>query len=109
MARTLRQVYSSLLVNGPFTVIVARQGQMIGLTDRIRLRPLTAAVKGSRLYLSSEEAPIRLISPQLDAVWTPMGGEPVVGRLGAPPPSGDAPIRQEESADVKTLALAPAL
>ena len=55
---------------------------MIGLTDRIRLRPLTAATCGSRLYLSSEEAPIRLISPQLDAVWTPLGGEPVVGRLG---------------------------
>lgn len=80
--RSLRQVYSGLLVNGPFTVIVARQGLMIGLTDRIRLRPLTAATRGSRLYLSSEEAPIRLISPQLDRVWTPVGGEPIVGRLG---------------------------
>jgi len=80
--RTLRQVYSMLLVNGPFTVILARQGEMIGLTDRIRLRPLTAASNGSRLYLSSEEASIRLISPQLERVWTPVGGEPVVGRLG---------------------------
>jgi glutamate synthase domain-containing protein 1 len=80
--RTLRQVYSGLLINGPFTIIVARQGEMIGLTDRIRLRPLTAATKDDRLYLSSEEAPIRLISPQLDRVWTPIGGEPVVGRVG---------------------------
>jgi glutamate synthase domain-containing protein 1 len=80
--RTLRQVYSMLLVNGPFTVILARQGEMIGLTDRIRLRPLTAASCGSRLYLSSEEAAIRLISPQLERVWTPVGGEPVVARLG---------------------------
>ena len=83
VCRTLRQVYSSLLVNGPFTIIVAPQGEMIGLTDRIRLRPLTAASKDSRLYLSSEEAPIRLISPELDRVWTPVGGEPVVGRLGS--------------------------
>jgi glutamate synthase domain-containing protein 1 len=82
LARTLRQVYSSLLINGPFTIIIARQGEMIGLTDRIRLRPLTAAAKGDRLYLSSEEAPIRLISPELDWVWTPVGGQPVVGRLG---------------------------
>jgi glutamate synthase domain-containing protein 1 len=82
LARTLRQVYGSLLVNGPFTIIIARQGEMIGLTDRIRLRPLTAAAKGDRLYLSSEEAPIRLISPELDWVWTPVGGQPVVGRLG---------------------------
>jgi glutamate synthase domain-containing protein 1 len=82
LCRTLRQVYAGLLVNGPFTVIIAREGQMIGLTDRIRLRPLTAASRGSRLYLSSEEAPIRLISRELDQVWTPVGGEPVVGRLG---------------------------
>jgi glutamate synthase domain-containing protein 1 len=80
--RTLRQVYSGLLVNGPFTIIVARQGEMIGLTDRIRLRPLTAAARGNRLYLSSEEAPIRLISRELDRVWTPVGGEPVIGHLG---------------------------
>ena len=68
----------------PFTIVLAREGEMIGLTDRIRLRPLTAATRGNRLYLSSEEAPIRLISPQLDTVWTPLGGEPVVGRLGEP-------------------------
>jgi glutamate synthase domain-containing protein 1 len=80
--RTLRQVYGGLLVNGPFTIIVARQGEMIGLTDRIRLRPLTAATRGNRLYLASEEAPIRLIDRELDRVWTPVGGEPVIGRLG---------------------------
>lgn len=92
LSRTLRQVYSSLLVNGPFTVIIARQGEMIGLTDRIRLRPLTAASRGSRLYLSSEEAAVRLISPELDRVWTPVGGEPVVGRLGATLPSYRVPV-----------------
>ena len=81
---TLRAVYAGLLINGPFTVIIARQGEMIGLTDRIRLRPLTAAIGGNRLYLSSEEAPIRLVSPELDRVWTPVGGEPIIGRLGQP-------------------------
>lgn len=79
--RTLRQVYGSLLMNGPFTIIIARENEMIGLTDRIRLRPMTAATKGSVLYLSSEEAAIRLVCPELDRVWTPLGGEPVVGRV----------------------------
>ncbi|MFQ5901328.1 MAG: glutamine amidotransferase family protein [Thermodesulfobacteriota bacterium] len=79
----LRQVYGSLLMNGPFTIIIARQGEMIGLGDRVRLRPLTAGVKDDMLYLSSEEAAIRLISPELDNVWIPKGGEPIVGRLGA--------------------------
>ncbi|MDO8717104.1 MAG: hypothetical protein Q7J73_09930 [Dehalococcoidales bacterium] len=82
--RTLRQVYGSLLLNGPFTIIVAHQGEMIGLTDRIRLRPLTVGIKGSKLFLSSEEAAIRLICPDLDKAWIPVGGEPIIGRLGTP-------------------------
>ena len=85
LLRTLRQVYGSLLLNGPFTIIIAHQGEMIGLTDRIRLRPLTVGVKGDRLYLSSEESAIRLICPDLDRAWIPMGGEPIVGRLGQRP------------------------
>lgn len=79
----LRQVYGSLLMNGPFTVIIAHRGEMIGLGDRVRLRPLVAATKGSTLFLSSEEAAIRLISPEVDRTWIPKGGEPVIGRLGS--------------------------
>jgi glutamate synthase domain-containing protein 1 len=77
----LRQVYGGLLLNGPFTVIIAHHGEMIGFTDRIRLRPLTAGVRGPVLYLSSEESAIRLICPDLDRAWSPMGGETIVGSL----------------------------
>jgi glutamate synthase domain-containing protein 1 len=84
LAQTLRQVYASLLLNGPYTIIVAHHGEMIGLTDRIRLRPLVAGEKGDMLFLSSEESAIRLICPQLDRSWIPMGGEPVVGQVRAP-------------------------
>jgi glutamate synthase domain-containing protein 1 len=84
LLRTLRQVYGSLLLNGPFTVIIAHHGEMIGLTDRIRLRPLTVGTKESVLYLSSEESAIRLICPDLDRAWIPIGGEPVVGSLERP-------------------------
>lgn len=84
LLRTLRQVYGSLLLNGPFTIIIAHQGEMIGLTDRIRLRPLTVGVKGDVLYLSSEESAIRLICPDLDRSWIPVGGELIVGRLKEP-------------------------
>ena len=84
LLRTLRRVYGSLLLNGPFTVIIAHHGEMIGLTDRIRLRPLTVGTKESVLYLSSEESAIRLICPDLDRAWIPIGGEPVVGSLERP-------------------------
>ena len=79
--RTIRQTYGSLLMNGPFSIIVAHQGEMIGLTDRIKLRPLVAGTRGGFLYMSSEESAIRLVSPTLDKFWFPRGGEPVVGKL----------------------------
>lgn len=78
---TLRQIYGSLLMNGPFSIVVAHHGEMIGLTDRIKLRPLVAGLKDDVLFLSSEEAAIRLVSPTLDSFWCPRGGEPVIGRL----------------------------
>jgi glutamate synthase domain-containing protein 1 len=84
LLRALRQVYGSLLLNGPFTIIIAHQGEMIGLTDRIRLRPLTAGIKDQMLYLSSEESAIRVICPDLDKAWIPMGGEPIIGSLDKP-------------------------
>ena len=84
--RVLRQVYGSLLMNGPFTIIIAHQGEMIGLTDRIRLRPLTVATKGPMLFLSSEESAIRLVCRDLDRAWIPVGGEPIIGSLDHPLP-----------------------
>jgi len=93
---TLRQVYGSLLLNGPFTIIIAHHGEMVGLTDRIRLRPLTVGIKGSVLYLSSEEAAIRLICPDLDRAWIPMGGEPIVASLERPLVGQQAAIVREE-------------
>lgn len=77
----LRMTYAPLLMNGPFTVIVAHHKEMIGLTDRIRLRPITAGAKGDLVFLSSEEAAIRAVCPDLELAWTPPGGEPVVVRL----------------------------
>ncbi len=105
----LRQVYASLLVNGPFTVIIARQGEMIGLTDRIRLRPLTAAIGDDRLYLSSEEASIRLVCPQPQRVWTPVGGEPIVGRLGVPLQVEKTPVPEKVTLSIEVPALAYAV
>ncbi|HEY5527114.1 MAG TPA: glutamine amidotransferase family protein [Candidatus Anoxymicrobiaceae bacterium] len=77
----LRIVYSSALVNGPFAVIVGFGRGMLGLNDRIKLRPLVAATKGEVLYVSSEESAIRQICPKPDTVWAPNAGQPVIGQL----------------------------
>jgi glutamate synthase domain-containing protein 1 len=79
----LRHVYASALVNGPFAIIFARQGEMVGVNDRIKLRPLVAARKASWLYISSEEAGVRAMCPEPDLVWTPRAGQPIIGRLGS--------------------------
>ena len=76
-----RVIYGSALVNGPFAVVVANSNYMVGLNDRIKLRPLVAAEKDNFLYIASEEAAIRLICKNPDRVWMPKAGEPTVGRL----------------------------
>lgn len=81
MIRTLRTIYASAMVNGPFAVIVAHSKGMIGFNDRIKLRPMVAGRKGDWLYISSEESGIRQISPDLDEVWAPQAGHPVIGEV----------------------------
>ncbi len=56
---------------------------MLGLNDRIKLRPLVAATAKKRLYLASEECSIREANrmEDLDKVWYPRGGEVIIGRV----------------------------
>jgi len=81
--QALRLTYGSALVNGPFSVIVANSGAMVGLNDRIKLRPLVAATKSDFLYMASEESAIREICRNPDRVWMPRAGQPIIGRLNS--------------------------
>ncbi len=77
--KSLRILYGSALLNGPFSIIVGSGNFMYALNDRIKLRPLVAARKGEYLFISSEEAPIRKVCVSPDRLWHPDGGEPVIG------------------------------
>lgn len=77
----LRAVYGSLLINGPFSIILASNCGIMALNDRLKLRPMTAATKNEFLFIASEEAAIREICPIPDRVWAPRGGQPVFGLL----------------------------
>jgi len=74
----IRQVYGSALLNGPFAILFASNKGLIGLNDRVKLRPLVCAEKGDFVYMASEEAAIREICTAPDRVWSPRGGEPVI-------------------------------
>jgi glutamate synthase domain-containing protein 1 len=81
IATAIRQVYGSALLNGPFSIILGHSRGMVGFNDRIKLRPMTCARKDDMLYMSSEESAIREIAHDLDEVWSPRAGTPVIGEL----------------------------
>ena len=43
--------------------------------------PLVTGEYGDRLYISSEEAAIRRMEPDVDNIAMPKAGEPVIGRV----------------------------
>lgn len=96
LIKSLRVLYGSALVNGPFSIIVAGTNFMYALNDRIKLRPMVSARKGDLLYISSEEAPIKKICPSPDHIWRPGGGEPVIGIL-------KNTLKKEEQASSKVI------
>ena len=82
-ARSLRQIYASAALNGPFAFLFGYNGGLIGLNDRVKLRPLVVAEHGDTVYMASEESAIRVISLNLDSITYPVAGQPVIARLYA--------------------------
>jgi glutamate synthase domain-containing protein 1 len=50
----------------------------MALNDRLKLRSMVVGEKDDLVYIASEEAAIRIIEPNLDKVWSPKGGQPVI-------------------------------
>ena len=79
--RALRFAYGSATMNGPFTIVAANPDMMVGFTDRGKLRPMVVGECGDCLYISSEEAAIRAMEPNVESIMMPAAGEPVIGRV----------------------------
>ena len=78
---TLRTIFAPQLITGPFSIIVGFDGGLMALNDRLKLRSMVIAEKNDKVYIASEEAAIRIIEPDLDRVYAPAGGCPVVVKL----------------------------
>src|SRR3990172_481750 len=74
----LRLTYGSALLNGPFSILFGHRNGLVGLNDRIKLRPLVAATKGDFVYMGSEESAIREVCKDPGRVLAPRAGEPVI-------------------------------
>lgn len=77
----LRTVFSSLLITGPFSIVLGFDGGLMALNDRLKLRSMVTAEKDDLVFIASEEAAIRAMEPDARNVWAPMGGEPVIVRV----------------------------
>ncbi len=77
----LRKVFPSLLITGPFSIVLGFDGGLMALNDRLKLRAMVVGEKGDRVFVSSEEAAIRAMEPAAEGLWSPSGGEPVIVRL----------------------------
>lgn len=77
----LRDTFASLLITGPFSILVGFDGGLMALNDRLKLRSMVVGEKGDMVYIASEECAIRVIEPELDRLWSPKGGEAVIVRL----------------------------
>ncbi len=80
-AAYLRRAFSSLLINGPFSILVGFEGGMMALGDRLKLRSMVVGERGDRVYIASEECAIRAVEPELERVWSPGGGQCVLVTL----------------------------
>jgi glutamate synthase domain-containing protein 1 len=74
----LRNAFASCLITGPFSIIVGFDNGMMVLGDRLKLRSMVVAEKGEMFYAASEECAIRIIEPDLERIWAPEAGEPVI-------------------------------
>ena len=77
----LRTMFPNLLITGPFSIILGFEGGIMALNDRLKLRSMVAAEKDDRVYIASEEAAIRAIEPDVENVYAPAGGEPLIVRV----------------------------
>ena len=77
----LRKVFSSLLITGPFSIVLGFEGGLMALNDRLKLRSMVVGEKGDRVYIASEEAAIRAMESDAENIYAPAGGEPVIVRV----------------------------
>ena len=77
----LRMMFSSLLITGPFSIVLGFEGGLMALNDRLKLRSMVVGSKDDKVYIASEEASIRTMEPDAENIYAPVGGEPVIVRV----------------------------
>lgn len=77
----LRTVFPSLLITGPFSIVLGFNGGLMALNDRLKLRSMVVGEKDDKVFIASEEAAIRMMEPNVENVVAPAGGEAVIVKV----------------------------
>ena len=77
----LRTLFPSLLITGPFSIVLGFNGGLMALNDRLKLRSMVVGEKDDKVFIASEEAAIRTMEPNAENIWAPAGGEPVIRKV----------------------------
>ena len=77
----LRTMFPSLLITGPFSIVLGFNGGLMALNDRLKLRSMVTAEKDDKVFIASEEAAIRTMEPNAEHLYAPMGGEPFIVKV----------------------------
>ena len=77
----LRTLYSSLLITGPFSIVLGFTGGIMALNDRLKLRSMVVGEHNDMVYVASEEAAVLAADRNAGSFYFPMGGEPVVVKV----------------------------
>ena len=77
----LRTLFPSLLITGPFSIVFGFNGGLMALNDRLKLRSMVTAEKDDKVFIASEEAAIRVMAPDAENLYAPMGGEPFIVKV----------------------------
>lgn len=77
----LRTVFPSLLITGPFSIVLGFNGGLMALNDRLKLRSMVVGEKDDKVFIASEEAAIRMMEPDAENIVSPAGGEAVIVKV----------------------------
>ncbi|RJX26191.1 MAG: hypothetical protein C4554_06115 [Dethiobacter sp.] len=78
---SLKIIYESAMLNGPFAILAASNKGMFSITDNTKLRPMTSAQAGDYSYFASEVSALYEMEENLGTVFTPRAGQPCIVML----------------------------
>jgi glutamate synthase domain-containing protein 1 len=81
---SLKIIYESAMLNGPFAILAACGEAIFSLTDNTKLRPMTVATTKDYSYFASEVSALYEMEENPERIFAPRAGQPYIVELNPP-------------------------